>query len=225
MRLAFKYSVVAASALASVAALGVTLSRPTAADASQPMAPVTVMSAQPAAPVAAAADVVRPQAEVNRDAERTALPVDLEALATRQVALAAQSKQIKARSKAILARIAREKAALERRIRELGYEPGTTDPREIARQMMKNKYGWGESQFQCYDNIIMRESRWLWYADNPTSSAYGIPQALPGSKMASAGADWRTNPATQIKWGLGYVKDRFGSPCSAWAFKRAHGWY
>ncbi len=189
------------------------------------MAPVTVMSAQPAAPVAAAADVVRPQAEVNRDAERTALPVDLEALATRQVALTAQSKQIKARSKAILARIAREKAALERRIRELGYEPGTTDPREIARQMMKNKYGWGESQFQCYDNIIMRESRWLWYADNPTSSAYGIPQALPGSKMASAGADWRTNPATQIKWGLGYVKDRFGSPCSAWAFKRAHGWY
>ena len=71
----------------------------------------------------------------------------------------------------------------------------------------------------------MRESMWDQYADNPTSSAYGIPQALPGKRMASEGTDWATNPATQIKWGLKYVKERYGTPCKAWSFKRANGWY
>ena len=66
---------------------------------------------------------------------------------------------------------------------------------------------------------------WRVDADNPTSSAYGIPQALPGEKMASAGADWATNPETQIRWGLGYIADRYGSPCSANAFKLANNWY
>lgn len=113
----------------------------------------------------------------------------------------------------------------ELRVKELGYEPGTTDPREIARQMMLNKYGWGDAQFTCYNNIIMRESEWNVSADNPNSSAYGIPQALPGSKMAAFGSDWRTNPATQIAWGLDYVHDRYGTPCGAWSYKRAHGWY
>lgn len=113
----------------------------------------------------------------------------------------------------------------ELRVKELGYEPGTKDPREIARQMMANKYQWGDDQFQCYNNIIMRESKWDTFADNPHSSAYGIPQALPGSKMAAFGSDWRTNPATQIAWGLSYVGERYGSPCQAWSFKRSHGWY
>ncbi|WP_217633954.1 lytic transglycosylase domain-containing protein [Raineyella antarctica] len=98
-------------------------------------------------------------------------------------------------------------------------------PQDIARQMMAADFGWGDQQFQCYNNIIMRESEWNPTADNPSSDAYGIPQALPGSKMASAGADWATNPATQIKWGLGYVKDRYGTPCAAWSFKSANGWY
>ncbi len=111
------------------------------------------------------------------------------------------------------------------RVKELGYEPGTTDPREIARQMAQNKYNWGADQFACYNNIIIRESNWIVTADNPHSSAYGIPQALPGSKMASFGSDWRTNPATQIAWGLSYVKSRYGTPCEAWSFKHAHGWY
>lgn len=116
-------------------------------------------------------------------------------------------------------------AAHKKKVRDLGYEPGVTDPKEIARQIMLNKYEWGEDQFRCYDSIIMRESKWIWNADNPTSSAYGIPQALPGSKMASFGADWRTNPVTQIRWGLDYVKQRYGTPCQAWSFKRSHGWY
>ncbi|MCC6495617.1 MAG: lytic transglycosylase domain-containing protein [Propionibacteriaceae bacterium] len=117
------------------------------------------------------------------------------------------------------------KALYEQRVQELGYEPSVTDPREIARQIMANKYSWDERQFSCYDSIIMRESRWIVTADNPHSSAYGIPQALPGKRMAAFGADWRTNPVTQIRWGLDYVSDRYGTPCSAWSFKRSHGWY
>lgn len=110
-------------------------------------------------------------------------------------------------------------------IDENGFDPDITDPKEIARQMAANKFGWGDDQFTCYNNIIMRESKWDASADNPTSSAYGIPQALPGSRMASEGDDWRTNPATQIRWGLKYVQERYGNPCSAWSFKAAHGWY
>ena len=141
--------------------------------------------------------------------------------------LQAQREALLARaSVAVKVRIGTLHGLEQQKIAALGYDPKTaTTPREIARQMMANKYGWGEDQFSCYDSIIMRESRWNPYADNPTSSAYGIPQALPGRKMASAGADWRTNPATQIRWGLGYVKQRYGTPCSAWGFKRSHGWY
>ena len=120
---------------------------------------------------------------------------------------------------------AAEKAALRRALANRGYKPGTTDPREIARQILKNKFGYGESDFDCFNNIIIRESMWKVTATNPSSGAYGIPQALPGSKMAKAGSDWRTNPATQIIWAVGYMEDRYGSPCAAWSFKRAHGWY
>ena len=67
-------------------------------------------------------------------------------------------------------------------------------------------------QFGCLDSLYTRETNWRVDADNPSSSAYGIPQALPGSKMATAGADWATNPVTQIRWGLGYIQDRYGSP-------------
>ncbi len=98
------------------------------------------------------------------------------------------------------------------------------DPREIARVLL-GEFGFSDSQFGCLDSLYMRESGWNPYADNPSSSAYGIPQALPGSKMASAGADWATNPVTQIRWGLGYIQDRYGSPCGAWGHSQSHGWY
>jgi len=78
--------------------------------------------------------------------------------------------------------------------------------------------------FGCLQDIWNRESGWRYDAENP-SGAYGIPQALPGSKMASAGADWQTNPATQIRWGLGYIKNVYGNPCSAWSFEEANGYY
>ncbi|MEU9302949.1 transglycosylase SLT domain-containing protein [Streptomyces sp. NPDC048269] len=89
----------------------------------------------------------------------------------------------------------------------------------IAQQMVPS------GQFQCFSNIINQESTWNYKAVNSSSGAYGLVQALPGSKMASAGADWRTNPATQIKWGLNYMNDRYGSPCGAWSFHQANGWY
>ncbi len=98
------------------------------------------------------------------------------------------------------------------------------DPRDIAKALL-GEFGFGLDQFGCLDSLYMRESGWRVNADNPSSSAYGIPQALPGSKMSTAGADWETNPVTQIRWGLGYIEDRYGSPCGAWAHSESHGWY
>ena len=98
------------------------------------------------------------------------------------------------------------------------------DPRTIARALLA-EFGFSSDQFSCLDSLWMSESGWRVTADNPNSSAYGIPQALPGSKMSTAGADWATNPITQIRWGLGYIRDRYGSPCSAWSFKQGRGWY
>lgn len=89
----------------------------------------------------------------------------------------------------------------------------------MARQMVPG------DQFQCFSNIVNHESTWNYKAQNASSGAYGLVQALPGSKMASAGADWQTNPATQIKWGLNYMNDRYGSPCGAWSFWQANNWY
>jgi hypothetical protein len=99
--------------------------------------------------------------------------------------------------------------------------PGTAQ--SIAYNMLSS-FGWSTSQFSCLNNIWTRESGWMYNAENP-SGAYGIPQALPGSKMASAGPDWMTNPTTQIKWGLGYIQSTYGSPCNAWAFWQAHSYY
>jgi hypothetical protein len=95
----------------------------------------------------------------------------------------------------------------------------------FAKSYMESKYSWGEDQHSCLVNLWNRESGWRHTADNPTSSAYGIPQALPGKKMASAGADWRTNPETQIKWGLKYIKHRYETPCGAWGAFKKKGWY
>ncbi|MFE1882914.1 transglycosylase SLT domain-containing protein [Streptomyces diastatochromogenes] len=89
----------------------------------------------------------------------------------------------------------------------------------MARQMVAS------GQFQCFSNIVDHESSWNYHAVNASSGAYGLFQALPGSKMSSAGADWQTNPATQIKWGLNYMNSRYGSPCEAWSFWQANHWY
>jgi hypothetical protein len=97
-------------------------------------------------------------------------------------------------------------------------------PQQIAMAML-GSFGWSSSQFGCLQSLWNRESGWNPSATNPTSGAYGIPQALPGNKMASAGADWQTNPATQIRWGLGYIQQVYGSPCAAWSHEEAVGSY
>lgn len=104
---------------------------------------------------------------------------------------------------------------------------GTPDPgtaKAIAYDMVMAR-GWGQGEYDCLVALWNKESHWNVYAHNKRSGAYGIPQALPGSKMASAGADWATNPATQITWGLGYIGGRYGTPCGAWGHSQAKGWY
>ena len=86
-------------------------------------------------------------------------------------------------------------------------------------------YGWTGSQTACLDELWTRESNFETGATNPHSGAYGIPQSLPAAKMAAAGADWQTSPATQIRWGLGYIAATYGTPCAAWSHEEAAGWY
>ncbi|MEU4421951.1 transglycosylase SLT domain-containing protein [Actinoplanes sp. NPDC024001] len=96
--------------------------------------------------------------------------------------------------------------------------------RKIGCALMLDK-GFKLDQFPCLDKLWKKESGWNYKATNRSSGAYGIPQALPGTKMASAGDDWKTNPATQIKWGLGYIKGRYNTPCAAWNHSQNVGWY
>ncbi|MCU1591557.1 MAG: hypothetical protein JWP11_2813, partial [Frankiales bacterium] len=120
------------------------------------------------------------------------------------------------------ARKARAALAAARASRTRSAAVSYGSPRAIARAMLADR-GWSD-QWGCLDSLWSRESGWRVYAAN-SSGAYGIPQALPGSKMASAGSDWRTNPATQIRWGLGYIASSYGSPCAAWHHSESHNWY
>lgn len=86
-------------------------------------------------------------------------------------------------------------------------------------------YGFGLDQMPCLEKLWDRESHWNVSSSNSSSGAYGIPQAVPGSKMASVGADWKTNPETQIRWGLNYIKSRYKTPCGAWSHSQSSGWY
>ena len=104
-----------------------------------------------------------------------------------------------------------------------GAPPDPSSAQGIAYGLLPS-YGFSTDQDGCLNDLWNAESGWRWNAEN-ASGAYGIPQALPGSKMASAGPDWQTNPTTQIKWGLGYIKSTYGTPCNAWAHEEADGWY
>ena len=98
------------------------------------------------------------------------------------------------------------------------------DPREIARRLMP-EYGLSESEFGCLDALWVSESDWDATADNPTSTAYGIPQALTGGTHDNLPADYMTNPVSQIRWGLWYITESYGTACAAWEFKQANNWY
>ena len=100
----------------------------------------------------------------------------------------------------------------------------SADPRAIARSLM-DEYGFSASEFGCLDALWVSESDWDPTADNPTSSAYGIPQALTGGTHDNLPADYMTNPVSQIEWGLWYIKNSYGTACAAWEFKQANNWY
>jgi hypothetical protein len=144
----------------------------------------------------------------------------------RQKAVVAAKAAAAARREAA-AKVAREKArqALEAKKQAL-IANAQKDPRAAARALLGD-YGFDDSQWSCLDNLWNGESGWRFSAENSSSGAYGIPQSLPGSKMASVGSDWRTNPVTQIKWGLQYIKSSYGTPCGAWGQWQARSphWY
>ncbi|MGW1713006.1 aggregation-promoting factor C-terminal-like domain-containing protein [Streptomyces sp. NPDC002156] len=166
------------------------------------------------------------QADVQAIAADATAKKDAEESARKQAAKDAVAKQ-KAAEKAeeeAKARKAAEEAASRSATRDASSFPQQAsytiaEVQEMARQIVP------ADQFQCFSNIVDHESSWDYTADNPTSDAYGLMQALPGSKMSSAGADWATNPATQIKWGLSYMNDRYDSPCGAWEFWTVNNYY
>jgi hypothetical protein len=144
----------------------------------------------------------------------------------RQKALAAAKAAAETRRKAA-EKVARDKArtALEAKKQAL-VANAQKDPRAAARALLGD-YGFSDSQWGCLDNLWNGESGWRYTAQNSSSGAYGIAQSLPGSKMGSVGADWRTNPVTQIKWGLQYIRSSYGTPCGAWNawLSRSPHWY
>jgi hypothetical protein len=134
-----------------------------------------------------------------------------------------------AKAKAALAQYQQAKAAADRikaaqARRDRALRNAQRDPKGAAQVMLADR-GWSSSQFSCLDSLWTRESGWNYQATNASSGAYGIPQSLPGSKMASAGSDWQTNPVTQMRWGMDYIASRYGTPCGAWAHSESYGWY
>ncbi|MFI1398359.1 transglycosylase SLT domain-containing protein [Streptomyces sp. NPDC020681] len=163
------------------------------------------------------------QAEAQAAAADAAAQKSAEEAARIQAAKTAKAKQEAAEEKAEREAEAKERASRDavRDASSFSAQSSYTvaEVKAIARQMVP------ADQFQCFSNIVDHESSWNYRAQNPSSGAYGLVQALPGSKMESAGADWQTNPATQIKWGLNYMNSRYDSPCGAWSFWQANHWY
>ncbi len=179
-------------------------------------------------PAAAALDLTAP----GRPVDTSALPRDgveqtlreqlLKEHQVQRVSEAAQS------AGGVLVAVAKAQAATDQAARQAALARATREaqrnPTALARIMVAER-GWSSGQYSCLVSLWKKESNWKYRASNPSSGAYGIPQSLPGSKMASAGSDWRTNPATQIEWGLGYIADRYGTPCAAWAHSGRVNWY
>jgi hypothetical protein len=228
-----------------IAVTGSTVLTAAAASGVVALWPATVAS-QSAASLAAASGTISSQAQLDGGArlasqvltsraafalrqQQTAVLVAQQA-AVRQAALRQREARLAERRAAAQAAAAR---AVEQQAQLQETQPSQATPapavpsgsaQQIAMGMLAS-YGWSSSQFSCLKSLWNEESGWNVYATNPSSGAYGIPQALPGSKMASAGPDWQTDAATQIRWGLTYIKSLYGSPCGAWAHEEADGWY
>ncbi|MBC9723688.1 transglycosylase SLT domain-containing protein [Streptomyces sp. TRM68367] len=166
------------------------------------------------------AQAIAADVSAKRDAEAAARKAAAQTAIDKKEAAAKAAKAAKAAEEA-RKRAAEEKAKANRDSSDfpVASSYSIAQIQAMARQMVPS------GQFQCFSNIVDHESDWNYQAVNPSSGAYGMFQALPGSKMESAGSDWRTNPATQIEWGLNYMNSRYGSPCEAWDFWQANSWY
>jgi hypothetical protein len=161
------------------------------------------------------------------DAQRTILAVDAKKAAAKRMAAARAAHAaalMAARQQAEQQQAAQQAAQQATQPQPAVSSAPSGSPQQVAMGMLAS-FGWSSSQFSCLDELWSHESGWSITAANPSSGAYGIPQALPGSKMASAGPDWQTDAATQIRWGLGYIEGSYGSPCGAWAHEESVGWY
>src|SRR3954470_12270814 len=164
----------------------------------------------------------RAAASVSRNERRTAIA----ATGLRSAKELEVQKKKEAAKQAEKARAAAELAARARE-RQSAVANAKSDPKSAARVLMAAQ-GWkSDAQYNCLVNLWTGDSDWRWFAENPSSGAYGIPQSLPASKMSQFGADYRTNPLTQIKWGLWYIKMSYGNPCNAWSTWQARSphWY
>ncbi len=149
----------------------------------------------------------------------------LEAAQAQKAAEEAAAAAQKAAEEAAAAAAAQAQAEAEAAAAALAAANTPEGAQAIARQMASSNYGWGSDQFSCLVSLWSKESGWNYQAFNDSSGATGIPQSLPGSKMASAGSDWETNAATQIAWGLDYISSVYGTPCSAWGHSQSTDWY
>jgi hypothetical protein len=146
------------------------------------------------------------------------------AAAKASVVKAVAARAESARAKSARAESARVETARAAAVTTPSGATPSGSPQQIARGML-GQYGWSASQFSCLEPLWAKESGWSVTVSNPGSGAYGIPQALPGRRMASAGPNWQDNAATQIRWGLGYIRGTYGFPCAAWSHEQADDWY
>jgi hypothetical protein len=151
-------------------------------------------------------------------------PVALERIAAEQRSISAQAAAVAAVAGATATAPPKPKHKKPRRAARAKKRAPLT-PREMAQQLVAQHKGWKPAQFTCLDKLWTRESGWNPHNENGGSGAYGIPQSLPARKMATFGSDWRDNPMTQIKWGLWYIADRYGTPCNAWAHSERYNYY
>ncbi|MET7766533.1 lytic transglycosylase domain-containing protein [Streptomyces sp. NPDC005336] len=188
------------------------------------------------ADIPAGQQAVAQTASLTQQADVQSTAADAEAKKSAEESARKQAAQDAKAKKAAADKAAAEKLAKEREAKKKQQIASRSATRDAGDFVQKASYTIAETQamarqmiagdqFQCFSNIVDHESGWNYQATNPSSGSYGLVQALPASKMASAGADWKTNPATQIKWGLGYMNDRYGSPCAAWSFWQANHYY
>ncbi|UYO98100.1 phospholipase [Microbacterium sp. M28] len=199
---------------------------PAAAAPADLTAPAAAAAAAPALPEPASATEADSSDAPADDVEKAPLElvVDTADVTATTATIAAATATLREALTAAQKAEAERKAAAERAAAAQAAANTPAGAKATARAMAASQYGWGDGEFSCLESLWTKESGWNYKAYNP-SGATGIPQSLPGDKMATAGADWRTNATTQIAWGLSYIDRAYGSPCAAWGHSQATDWY